>query len=969
MSAFGPYADTMQPIDFTKFEEKGLFLIGGDTGAGKTTIFDGICYALYGVTSGSYRDTKNLRSEYAKTDTISYVDFYFTHQNKNYHVYRAPAYERAKKSGKGFTTETEKATLYENGEPVADGVKSVNEAVKELLHIDEKQFKQIVMIAQGEFWELLNAKTDKRTEILRSIFMTDGYRLMENQLKNKLDEASVNRAKGVQSILQYFSGVTCDETDMIAEELKLMQEKTQEQNSAWNLDEMLDILEKIIKLDDKKLAKATEELKTLEMKHKEVVATYANAKENNQMIERFYVFLQERELSCEKTKGQIKANEEAILEKKNDWERLKLKLEEVSKDSVKIKELQIEMSRIKDELDQYQLRENAKGEKEKLIRKKADLEKKKEELLQKEKSIKEEIVSLGEFLENNKNKKSEQIQLTNDLKNLHTLVEKVDQICRVEIPKRENAILKHEDSVKEFLKAKGAYETARNEKQKAQEMLDLYRAGVLAKDLSEGMECPVCGSTHHPKYAPLPDIVISEEELKKLNENEEALRLEKESATTKSETAKLSKEKLDESILEKVRECLLGETALQILQKEVECDTADAAVCEIINVQQTFLDEINREEAKLEKLKKLCEEINQKEEKLKIAKEEVEGEIKVRIDSLEEEFHENALLLAQNETMLESFAKLRYESLDIAKAEIDSAQEKVDKMNEVIESATLQEKEAEIALKRYQEKAEVLKDSCKKIEQEVAKLKKEAEKLSEDKKYIDITTLEESVTQIETTMNESRQKVDHISHRHKNNQMIYSNIQSKQSDYEVANKDYTICSRLYQLVKGNTGKGKITLEQYIQATGFDGIIRAANRRLLPMSDGQYELFRQEDSLGKKVNTFLDLEVLDHYTGRRRPVGNLSGGESFKASLSLALGLSDTVSRNMGGVQMDALFVDEGFGTLDRRSIENAMDILLNLSESNKLVGIISHREELMENISQQIQVKKTKEGSKIEVIG
>ena len=176
-----------------------------------------------------------------------------------------------------------------------------------------------------------------------------------------------------------------------------------------------------------------------------------------------------------------------------------------------------------------------------------------------------------------------------------------------------------------------------------------------------------------------------------------------------------------------------------------------------------------------------------------------------------------------------------------------------------------------------------------------------------------------------------------------------------------------MCSRLYNLVKGTTGKGKITLEQYIQAAGFDGIIAAANRRLLPMSDGQFELFRQEDSLGKRSNTFLDLEVLDNHTGHRRPVVNLSGGESFKASLSLALGLSDTVSANVGGVQIDALFIDEGFGTLDRKSIDNAMDILLNLSGGSKLVGIISHREELKENIPQQIKVTKTREGSLIDI--
>mgnify|MGYP000431313341 CR=1 FL=1 len=219
---------------------------------------------------------------------------------------------------------------------------------------------------------------------------------------------------------------------------------------------------------------------------------------------------------------------------------------------------------------------------------------------------------------------------------------------------------------------------------------------------------------------------------------------------------------------------------------------------------------------------------------------------------------------------------------------------------------------------------------------------------------------QEAVNKIRSTVNSTKHRIDMNSEKQ-------SNIIFKRGDLEKSDREYTICKRLYDLVRGSTSKGKITLEQYIQAAGFDGIITAANRRLLPMSDGQYELYRQESSIGKKSNNFLDLEVLDNYTGHRRPVGSLSGGESFKASLSLALGLSDTVSSNLGGIQMDALFVDEGFGTLDHKSMDSAMDALVNLSGNNKLVGIISHREELVESIPQQIKVKKSKEGSQITV--
>ena len=231
-----------------------------------------------------------------------------------------------------------------------------------------------------------------------------------------------------------------------------------------------------------------------------------------------------------------------------------------------------------------------------------------------------------------------------------------------------------------------------------------------------------------------------------------------------------------------------------------------------------------------------------------------------------------------------------------------------------------------------------------------------------------MAVLKETARVQEAVVKTLQKKHADIERRIINNSNILTRIEEKSGELSKSRREYTVCQRLYNLVKGNTGNGKITLEQYIQATGFDTIIRAANRRLLPMSEGQYELYRQEDSLGKRSNTFLDLEVLDNYTGHRRPVGNLSGGESFKASLSLALGLSDTVSSNVGGVQMDALFIDEGFGTLDRKSIDSAMEVLLNLTGANKLVGVISHREELIDNIPQQIKVRKTKHGSEMIVV-
>lgn len=244
---------------------------------------------------------------------------------------------------------------------------------------------------------------------------------------------------------------------------------------------------------------------------------------------------------------------------------------------------------------------------------------------------------------------------------------------------------------------------------------------------------------------------------------------------------------------------------------------------------------------------------------------------------------------------------------------------------------------------------------------------KQAIEDTEGKHLIDIQAIAEKLKRQNDEVEDLRRVLNTTDNRLRINKDKCLIISKKKSQYEKTSKEKDICNKLYSLVRGGAGNYKITLEQYVQIAGFDGIIAAANRRLVPMSDGQFELYRKTDDFGKQKNMALALEVKDNNTGHTRPVGSLSGGESFKASLSLALGLSDTVSTNKGGIQMDALFVDEGFGTLDRKSMDSAMDVLIKLSGSNKLVGIISHREELMENIPQQIKVSKSKSGSTISI--
>lgn len=315
MSAFGPYADRMPEIEFGQFEEKGLFLISGDTGAGKTTIFDAICFALYGKNSGSYRDTKNLRSEYAADGTESYVDFYFSHQGKDYHVYRQPQYDRPLKRGNGMKTEPEKAVFYCGSETPVEGVKAVNNAVRELLHIDENQFKQIVMIAQGEFRELLNAKTEKRTEILRTIFMTDSYKNIEYKLKDRMNTAFKKREETEKSVIQYFRDVTVGADSAFSEELAKLQEDADRSGSAWNVEELLTMLSQIMEEDREQQKAAGTVLAAEESRLEEKSNAVAMIETNNRFVNRFKELSEKKQHLSEK-KEEMKGRSLSLQRKK-----------------------------------------------------------------------------------------------------------------------------------------------------------------------------------------------------------------------------------------------------------------------------------------------------------------------------------------------------------------------------------------------------------------------------------------------------------------------------------------------------------------------------------------------------------------------------------------------------------------------------------------------------------------------------
>ena len=1048
ISAFGPYAGRVPEIDFTKFEEKGLFLISGDTGAGKTTIFDAICFALYGTTSGSYRDTKNLRSEYASDTAESYVDFYFSHQGKNYHIWRQPSYERKKQRGTGVITEKEKAVFYEEGKAPVEGLTQVNLAVKDLLHIDEKQFKQIAMIAQGEFRDLLNAKTEQRTEILRTIFLTDGYKNIEYRLKDRMDASYAIRRKTEDSIVQYFGDVSASKTDVLSEELTELKDRARESGSAWNLEELLELLGRLIQSDQEKLEVEKERLEQAECILRSKQEALATAQTNNEFIDRLLYLQKERaELA---TRGQKikdatdlldrqktatrevhpiylawKSKADAVIYTEKEIENKQQSLlaaEKTAKEAAeqsalaeekrgRAEELQKKIDKINAEEQKYQQREQLKEKVAALTNDQKILAEKETSYDTTEKKLEESIQNLKETVAELKNRPTEMQEIRNQGEKLEELAENIRVILEKRVSDRTAGKRKLAEKQQVFLKAREKYEAIREKRMEAERILENCRAGILAKDLEEGQKCPVCGSVHHPELASLPERFITEEELEKYESRESTLQEQKDQANTEAEKAKTALEVLEKQLQVDGMTCLRRAGT----EHHPEIESLDELLVCLQEAYKTLLYEKKANQERLLILQANCMVLKKAEKDLAKAEEESKRLADDR-KTLTIRKQETESSLIEAKTMFSSLSELSFdtwkEAEKVCTDSADEVQQIVTHIQQALQAqkdadekvtalqASLEtlartlgaQKEDEVKAKaalesvlekqKFQSVEELLpfvvtEAALKKTEDQITDYRQavatnqtqlsQAEKDAEGRQPVDAQALSEMCTLQEQTVKTCREAVNMIRNRIANNSEKQTNILSQRSTFEKASKEYSIFRRLYTLVKGTTGNGKITLEQYIQAAGFDGIIAAANRRLLPMSGGQYELYRQRDSIGKKINSFLDLEVLDNYTGHRRPVGNLSGGESFKASLSLALGLSDTVSSNLGGIQMDALFVDEGFGTLDRKSMEDAMDALINLSGTNKLVGIISHREELKENIPQQIKVKKLRDGSQITI--
>lgn len=911
MSAFGPYKGEVC-LDMDKLGKSGLYLITGDTGAGKTTVFDAVCFALYGSASGEVRQTNMFRSKYASADTPTFVRMVFEYDGKIYDVKRNPEYLRPSKRGDGFTKQTANAELVLPNGTVITKVNEVNDKIKEIIGVDRTQFSQIAMIAQGDFRKLLDCDTNTRKDIFRKIFKTESYKVFEEKIKGQFLDLCEQRKLEKQSTAQYINQLSSDENSTFYYEIQ------KAKDGEMLSDDIIALAENLIENDtelkrecDEKYKKTTEKI-TLINSQIALEKSRRSAKEDYQ-----------------KTQGKIKKCEEKLLSFETALAISKKKFDESEVISKKASLLEEKMTKF-DELENASSLLISKQNEAEKTQIQIELSKNKLEKLQQEieqiKAENEKLKDSSLLAQKYKTKLTELEQKKSDLKELSTKYQEY---------KSQKSLL--DKLKKETQEAIESWETASEDYNAKNSAFLSAQAGIMAQKLIDGQPCPVCGSLSHPNPATLLPSSPSEEDVKlaktvadKANENANTL-------SQKSASQKSAVEALDAAVKEIGKKLFCSENDIIENAKKLK-ETVSAELEEVKNL-------LLISQKGEEKLAALEKELPKKSENLSL----VQNEISTL----------NASLSA-----LKVFVAEKQNSLEKLKSELDfdSKLKAVAKFNEYKTFVSFAKNEYENAKNIY--------DGAKN-ELSVLNGKKAAiEKTLKESESYDITELNTNLNELtfaQKTLDDKRQM---LFSRIKHNSDIKEKISENSEKLSALDKKYLVYCALSNTANGNvSGKEKITLETFVQMKYFDSIIGKANIRLLTMTDGQYELVRRNEAQNKRSQVGLDLDVLDHYNGTSRSVGTLSGGESFMASLCLALGLSDEIQSSNGGIKLDTMFVDEGFGSLDGEALDRALSALVSLSQGNRLVGIISHVEALGERIDNKIIVTKEREnGSSAKIV-
>lgn len=918
MSAFGSYAGK-NVIDFTG-QQQGIFLITGDTGAGKTTIFDAITYALYNQTSGGERNGNMMRSQYAKPETETYVELEFLYRGQTYCVRRNPDYKITKTLKNGKIREQKVPHSVEltlpDGTVFPEKKNATDAKIIEILGLTADQFSQIVMIAQGDFLKLLYTKSDERKMIFSKLFRTDNYWKIQENLRRKsmeMDERIQENDRAFEQEKSRIIPLPESEELPLDELVERLRERLKDALKEQNLRRanVEELNKKITKYEE--INKLFVSLEKIRQTGKELEARQVESKERRQQIENALkadkVLVAEQQnlrqqQAVEQSVQAIAKMEETLANDQELFETLKTQLQEVEAEQKReAADIQKKMLALEQSFPSYEALQNARSEEQQAKKAWEDIEKTSEESFHKKEA---EIAALKE-----------------------------------QQKRQEQAVEKAKENWEQT--ALGASESAKHYEHMYEAFLK-EQAGILAENLSAGCPCPVCGSTIHPDPAKLSDHAVTELEVEQAKKTRAAAEEKRDLAYAAFEAEKTEKQKLAQAVEKEEADFVLAQTIAKQQRKEAEQNYVSLQkIAEQIREKLVYpsLIEAKKQYAAMQKALEAAEqEIERKRQKV--------SELAEAMNTLkgqklaEEENQKTAKKLAVKTE--KEYAKLLEKSGFVSE--------------ETYHLAILPER-SRSKLEREEKEYE---SQCLRQQSEQKLLEKQVN----GKTFTDTTELNEQLKAEKQALKEAEKTYMELHTAYENDRSVLQNcVIYLEKGKKLESEDQVIKS-LSKTANGRlSGSAKIDFETYIQRQYFKQIIHEANKRLLTMSNHQFILkLKEEANTGRKTNEGLDLSVYSLVTDSERDVKTLSGGESFLAALAMALGLSDIVERSAGAIHPDMMFIDEGFGSLDAQSRQQAIEVLGELAGDSRMVGIISHVTELKEQIDRKLVVSRTDKGSR-----
>ena len=867
LSAFGPYAGETV-IDFTVFGESGLFLIAGDTGAGKTTIFDAVSFALYGEASGGRerRKSKTFRSDYASPRTETWVELTFSHRGEVWTIRRNPEYERPKKSGDGTTLQPAGASLTREADGwKIGGLLEVNAKVGELLGLTQDQFTRTMMIAQGDFLKILNASSDERKALFQKLFNTSVYARLQERLKEMNSECSREREDLDRRII--LAAAKADPEPDFPERENLAEYQTDPKYA----DLLAECLDRLIAREKGAGAERRREKETAEQEITRLIALIEQAKAAN---------------------ADFGALEAAEASRKQ------------------LAEQQTAMDELAERLRMARKAETLAPDEALLSKNQADIRKQEQELIEAESALKAAEQALPEA----EKRKTEADSHAAEADSLQAAAKQLTDCLPVlrELEDQRKKLAKQKKQLQALLaesaEADAAYTAAKEGYYRSQ-------AGLLARELTDGQPCPVCGSVTHPRPAELTAEAVTREALE-----------------------------------------LADQRHREAAQTLNEAGTALTAVQTLVDAGQKRLRELNIDENETAAgLKKQAEAV-----KLQAA------QYRSDIEESAKALQQLQITLAKNRAAAEHcrqrLAELRQSTDSLAAAFREHLTAAGFPDEGAFRLAKMPERkinEADAALKAFSEERKSLDDR-------IAMLR---DKLK-DREKTDLSIPEEQLRIQQARKANAEGAEALLAKKRALHEDALKTIREARRQQKRREAHWAVVRELYNCCAGISGgmfRGKLTFEAYVQQYYFKQVVAAANQRLTVLTDGMFTLRCRETASDRVHQSGLDLDVLDRSTGQWREVSTLSGGESFLASLALALGLSDVVQSQSGAIRMDAMFIDEGFGTLDENALRASLQVLSDLAGGRRLIGIISHVRDLEERIDKQIIVTKTLKGSAVQI--